>query len=529
MLSKLLSRFSFGRRAERLFAEQWVARGLESVAESDFGAARAAFESALSCDDRHLAAMVNLAHVLREHAGDYSRAAAHYRTALARDPGLADVQVQLGVCLYEMGDAKAALECFKNVLERNPDHRDAGQHALFAMNALPDVTPVDLFLAHREWARRHADPLVRLPRKRAQGHDRPLRVAYLSGDFRDHATLAFLEPLLANHSRVKFEVSCYSSSPVRDAATARLQRLAQHWHDVHGVDDASVAQRIYEHGTDVLVDLSGHTRDNRLLVLARKPAAVQLSWLGYLKSTGLAAVDFRISDAAADPVGLSDAVHAERVVRLAGLMWAFEPPKDAPDLAVRAPDARITFGSFNHPAKINDAVLSVWAQLLLRVSASKLIIAGIAEDCGRERIAASLRKNGVETARLYFSPRLPKQRFLELVSTTDVALDPFPYNGGATTCDCLWMGVPVVTLAGSHGFARSGASLLTGAGLAEWVASSVADYVDIAARMAQDRQELAALRGAMRQRLLASELCDVAAFARRFEDAVIEIWRGECT
>jgi predicted O-linked N-acetylglucosamine transferase (SPINDLY family) len=265
------------------------------------------------------------------------------------------------------------------------------------------------------------------------------------------------------------------------------------------------------------------------LVLARKPAAVQLSWLGYLKSTGLAAVDFRISDAAADPVGLSDAVHAERVVRLAGLMWAFEPPKDAPQLAVRAPDARITFGSFNHPAKINDAVLSVWAQLLLRVPTSKLIIAGIAEDCGRERIAASLQKNGVETARLYFYPRLPKQRFLELVATTDVALDPFPYNGGATTCDCLWMGVPVVTLAGSHGFARSGASLLAGAGLAEWVASSVADYVDIAARMAQDRQELAALRGVMRQRLLASELCDVAAFARRFEDAVIEIWRGECT
>ncbi len=528
MLAKLLALFSAGRNPEADFAGQWVERGLEAVAEGDFNAARAAFESALACDNRHLAAMVNLAHVLREHAGEYARAAAHYRVALGRDPGLNDVRVQLGVCLYELGDAAAALRCFEDVLERAPAHMDAGQHALFAMNAMSDIAPAELFVAHREWARRHADPVARLPRKTPRSPDRPLRLAYISGDFRDHATLAFIEPLLVNHNRAQFEVSCYSSSPVRDAATSRLQALAVQWHDVHGIDDASVAQRIYDSGTDVVVDLSGHTRDNRLLVLARKPAAVQLSWLGYLKTTGLAAVDCRISDVAADPVGLSDAAHAERVVRLPGPMWAFDPPADAPQVVPRAPDARIAFGSFNHPAKLNDGVLSVWAALLRAVPESKLIFAGVAEESGRERIAAALRRNGVEPARLYFHSRLPKRQFLELIGTTDVALDPFPYNGGATTCDCLWMGVPVVTLAGTHGFARSGASLLGGAGFPEWIASNPEEYVNIATGMARDPQARLLLRASLRGRVSASDLCDTVAFARRFEAAILDIWKGKC-
>jgi predicted O-linked N-acetylglucosamine transferase (SPINDLY family) len=294
------------------------------------------------------------------------------------------------------------------------------------------------------------------------------------------------------------------------------------------MDDASVAQRIHDNGTDVLVDLSGHTRDNRLLVLARKPAPVQLSWLGYLKTTGLAAIDYRFTDEAADPVGLSDAVHAERVVRLPGAMWAYSAHPDAPESAPRASDARISFGSFNHPAKLSEPVLALWASLLERVPSSKLVFAGVPEGPGRERIANVVRLAGVDPVRLKFHARLPRSEFWDLIADTDVALDPFPYNGGATTCDCLWMGVPVVSLAGAHGFARSGASVLASAGFPEWIAANRQEYLDKAAALAQDRAGLAVLRGGMRRRLAASTLFDAAGFARRFEHAIGELWRGEC-
>lgn len=526
MLLRLLSSLWPGRNAQTRFAQHWVERGLQALTGGDRGAARSAFESALACDSGHLAAMVNLGHVLRDHAGDYAQAAAHYRTALERDPALSDVRVQLGSCLYELGDAAAALQCFDEVLGREPGHMDAGQHALFVMNALAHITPAAMFLAHRQWARRHADPIVRLSEKprRAVG---PIRLAYLSGDFRDHATLAFLEPLLAQHDRERFEVSCYASSSVRDEGTRRLRSLEVQWHDVHGQDDASVARRIHADNVDVLVDLCGHTRDNRLLVFAYKPAPVQLSWLGYLKSSGVAAIGYRFSDATADPVGLSDAVHSERLVRLPGALWAFSPPPDVPEPVPREPDARITFGSFNHPAKLNESVLGLWASLLLRVPEGTLILAGLPEGPGRARIVAAMRAEGVQSARLEFHPRLPAGQFRDLIARTDVALDPFPYNGGATTCDCLWMGVPVITLAGHHGFARSGASLLVSAGFAHWIALSPDDYVNKALALARDRAGLAILRNTMRRRLGGSTLCDTAGFARRFEAAVAGIWRAQ--
>jgi predicted O-linked N-acetylglucosamine transferase (SPINDLY family) len=528
MLAKIFSRFWRNDDGGSRFADQWVGRGLEALGEGDAAAARAAFESALSCDDSHLAAMVNLGHVLREHAGEYALAATHYEAALVRDPALHDVRVQLGACMYELGDADAALRCFNAVLERDPGHIDAGQHALFSMNALSGVTPEQLFLAHRQWARRHADPLVRLPREAPRQSGGRIRLAYLSGDLRDHATLAFVEPLLAHHDRARFDIACYASSPVRDAATRRLSALDLRWHDVHGMDDASLAARIHADGVDVLVDLSGHTRDNRLLVFARKPAPVQVAWLGYLRTTGLAALDYRLSDAAADPVGLSDAVHSERVVRLPGALWAFSAHTDAPEPVPRTPDARISFGSFNHPAKLSEPVLSSWAALLLRVPSSKLVLAGVPPGPGRERIAAAMKKAGVDPVRLKFHARVPRREFWQLIADTDVALDPFPYNGGATTCDCLWQGVPVVTLAGDGGFARSGASLLKAAGFPEWIAASPEEYIDQAAGLSQDRAGLAELRSGLRGRLGVSALCDLPGFARRFEDAIIEIWRGEC-
>jgi predicted O-linked N-acetylglucosamine transferase (SPINDLY family) len=524
MLSRFWRRDDPGSR----FADQWVERGLEALAEGDAAAARAAFESALTCDSRHLAAMVNLGHVLREHAGDYALAAMHYRAALERNSGLNDVRVQLGSCAYELGDAREALRHFEEVLARDPSHIDAGQHALFAMNALPGLTPAEMFVAHRQWARRHADSITRLPHRSPAEREGRIRLAYLSGDFRDHATLAFVEPLLANHDRGRFDISCYSSSPVRDDATRRLGVLVPQWHDVHGMDDASVAARIRADGVDVLVDLSGHTRDNRLLVLARKPAPLQVSWLGYLRTSGLAAMDYRFSDAAAEPVGLSDAVHSEKLVRIPGALWAFSPRADAPAPVARAPDARISFGSFNHPAKLSEPVLAVWASLLSRLPSSKLILAGVPAGPGRERIAAAMKKGGVDPVRLKFHPRLPRAAFWDLIADTDVALDPFPYNGGATSCDCLWQGVPVVTLAGQGGFARSGATVLASAGFPEWIAESAEAYVSKAAGLAQDRAVLANLRQTMRGRLGGSVLCDVPGFARRFENAIAAIRSDAC-
>ena len=312
------------------------------------------------------------------------------------------------------------------------------------------------------------------------GASRRLRIGYVSADLREHATAGFIRPILTCHDRETFDVFCYNNSDEADALTQDMQRRAHRWRAITGMDDARAAQLIHADAIDILVDLSGHTRGNRLGVFARKPAPVQIGYLGYLNTSGMAAMDYRITDASADPPGASDRLHSETLLRLPQTLWCYQPPADAPSVA--SPPAQrngyITFGSFNHIAKLNERVLNLWAELLRRLPASRLRVMALPDEEAAARIRAAMEKRGIDAARIRTLPRLARGQYWGMFGEVDIALDPFPYTGGATTCDSLWMGLPVVTLAGSFGFGRSGTTVLANAGLADLVAVDERHYLD---------------------------------------------------
>ncbi len=501
--------------------------GVALCAQRDFAGARAAFIRALDLRSEFVAAQVNLGQLLQAEFRDYHAAAAHYRSALAFDPAQAQARNNLALALYERGLVAEAIACLREALQRAPGDALARQFMLFMSNALAQRDLDAWYREHRLWGQMHADPLPRYAHAPVRGARR-LRIGYVSADLREHATAAFVHPILARHDCDNFDVVCYSNSDESDAQTQAMRRLGHRWRGIAGMDDAQAAQLVHADAIDILVDLSGHTRGGRPGVFARKPAPVQISYLGYLNTTGMVAMDYRISDAIADPPGASERLHSERLLRLPQTLWCYEPPEDAPEIC--APPAQrnghITFGSFNHVAKLNDGVLELWGELLRRLPHAHLQLMALPDEETAQRIRAALEKQGIAAERMRTLPRLARAQYWQTLGEIDIALDPFPYTGGATSCDALWMGLPVVTLAGSFGFARTAATVLVNAGLAELVAQDAEQYLAIAQRLALDLPALAHLRSGMRARLARSPLLDGTGFVAALEGAYREAWRA---
>jgi len=355
-------------------------------------------------------------------------------------------------------------------------------------------------------------------------------VLALQGDFREHAAASFIEPILAAHDPAGFETYCYSSTEKIDATTARLRALATCWRDVRWQDDAAVARMVRADAIDILVDLSGHTSGNRLLVFARKPAPVQMAYLGYPATTGMSAMDYRLTDAIVDPPGAADGYYTERLLRLPHSLWCFRPPASMPEPgplpALRS--GRITFGSLNSMLKLTPQMIALWSRLILSVPGSRLLIAAVPEGEARARLSAEFARHGVPVQTLAFHAPMELERFWALHAEIDIALDAFPYNGGATTCAALWLGVPVVSLAGKLLWSRCGLSLLSGIGLQELVAHTEEEYLSIARRLAHERERLSQLRQQLRQRMRASALLDEAGFTRALEALYRGAWQQWC-
>jgi predicted O-linked N-acetylglucosamine transferase (SPINDLY family) len=353
-----------------------------------------------------------------------------------------------------------------------------------------------------------------------------VRIGYVSPDFRGHVIMYFFSPLLAFHDRSRFRIYCYADVDTPDATSRWVETMADSWVPSAGMSDAELAEKIVADGIDILVDLSGHTASNRLRLFTMKPAPVQVSWLGYPATTGLSAMDYRISDRVADPVGVTDRFHSETVIRLSGRFLCYCPdakPPDVSPLPARA-NGWVTFGSFNNLAKISPDVLSLWGKLLRSIPDARLFLKSryFADAVTRERCYAVLEAEGVDRGRIRLAPFVPGSHgHMASYAEMDISLDPFPYNGTTTTCESLWMGVPVITLAGGHHAARVGASLLTGIGMDELVASSREEYLGIAARLAGDVERLALLRKQLRQRVAQSPICDARGFARDMEEAFL--------
>jgi protein O-GlcNAc transferase len=341
-----------------------------------------------------------------------------------------------------------------------------------------------------------------------------------------------VEPLLRGHDRQKVEVFCYAEVTRPDSFTARLQGLADHWRVTVGLSDQRLAERIRTDGIDILVDLAGHTAGNRLPVFARKPAPVRVTWLGYPNTTGLKAIDYRLVDAVTDPDGEADAWASETLVRLEDGFVCYRGLRDGPELTPPPclKTGTVTFGSFNNPAKVSTATFDAWAKLLSRLPQARLLLKGMwfadASTCAL--FLARLGERGVAADRVELVTWLPAAEHLALYHRVDIALDPFPYNGTTTTCEALWMGVPVITLRGHRHAGRVGASLLTRIGLTDLIAHSIEEYVEIAVALAGNSGRLDDLRRALRPRMAASTICDERAFACKMEAAFRSMWQHWC-
>jgi predicted O-linked N-acetylglucosamine transferase (SPINDLY family) len=493
-------------------------------------AALTAFGQAVGLRPGMAEAHANLGNALKD-AGDLDQAIASLQRAIALAPGGAQAHNNLGNAFKEQGRLDEALACFRQAVALKPDFAAAGSNLLFTLHCHPDHDAAALLAESRRWARQFAAPLAAqvLPHPNDRTPDRRLRIGFLSPDLSDHPVGRLLVPLFSARDRRTSEFVVYSDVRRPDATTEKLRSLADVWNDTLGFSDARLAELVRHDAIDILVDTTLHTAHNRLLVFARKPAPVQVTMLGLPSTTGLETIDARLTDAHLDPPGLTDGDYSERSIRLPHCFWCYEPPEQAgrvralPAIAERV----VTFGCLNQLAKVSRPALRLWVEILRSLPGSRLVMHS-RPGSHLETIVALFEEAGVARDRLGFIAPVPLNDYYQLYHRLDLCLDPFPFSGGVTTMDGLWMGVPAVTLAGRTAVGRGGASLLANVGLPELVARTPEEYRAIAVRWASDRPALAALREGLRDRMMASALMDRSRYAKEVEAAFRRLWMDWC-
>jgi predicted O-linked N-acetylglucosamine transferase (SPINDLY family) len=535
-------------------ADCWNNLGVALEHTGELFQAEATYSLAVDLRPDYIDALNNLGNVLRR-LGRVEDAETMHRRALAVAPTNFVTHVCLGADALDKGDLDDALKHYWRAASLRPDDPAAHGDLLFWLLHHPRYSDQQIFEAHLKWAKRHCgagsgcgagfqpasgcgagfqpasgcgagfQPASLGGKERAGWKPAPqLRVGYVSPDFREHAVARFVEPVLANHDPAAVTSVCYSDVARPDAVTARMRAVAGEWHDTTHLSDDQLAEKIRGDRIDILVDLAGHMGGGRLRVFARRAAPVQATYLGYPHSTGVAEIDYRITDAASDPVGLTERFHVERLVRLEGCAWCYRPDEDSPGVtdlpAVK--NGFVTFGSFNRMAKITPAVAKVWARVLDAAASSRLLVLAAGGENNRP-VRRMLESAGVPGDRLELVPSGTRAEYLAHVARADVGLDPFPYNGMTTTCDLLWLGVPTVTLAGTSHRGRVGASLMGAVGLHDLIAADHDGYVGVAAELAGDVVRLRAIRATLRERMARSPLCDAQGLARQLEAAYVEM------
>lgn len=490
-----------------------------------------AYRVALELQPDLFPALQNLADILTAQ-GKMDEAESHYTRALALKPESDETRFKYGNLLFSLGRLDEAVANYRQALQINPDLWCARSNLLFTINYSPDYTPEEVFREHLEWGRCHAAPLKPSikSRRNARALEHKLRVGYVSADFRHHPVGYFFEPTLKHHDHDRLEVFCYSDVRTPDACTDRMRAYGGTWRDIVGQRDEAVAERIADDQIDILVDLSGHTAENRLMVFARKPAPIQVTWNGYPNTTGMAAMDYRITDAYADPPGMTEHLYTEQLVRLPEIYMAYQPPEKSPPVVPPPSLANgyVTFGSFNALAKVGRRVIAVWARILGVLPTARLVVLGAAEGQARARLLQAFAGHGIEPARIELIAKLPFEQFLEAHQQVDIALDPFPFNGAMTTCQTLWMGVPLITLAGRTHISRVGVSMLSNLGLQRLIARDEHEYASLAVALARDHEKLVEIRAGLRERMLASPNTDGARLTRFLEAEYARMWQEYC-
>jgi predicted O-linked N-acetylglucosamine transferase (SPINDLY family) len=476
----------------------------------------------------------NLGHALRDACRLEEAIAAYARALPPRpDPAWAESSIEQGHFLANRGRVLDAIACFCRAVAAQPDLARGWSNLVYALQFHPAYGAPALLAEHRRWEAHLVAPLglVVAPHANEPSPGRRLRIGYVSPDFRDHVVGHNLRPLFRRHDHRQFEVIVYADVPHPDGFTRDFQADADRWRNIAGWTDDAVARRIRDDGIDILVDLTLHMERNRLLVFARKPAPVQITFAGYPGTTGLSAIDYRLTDPYLDPTGTGTGTgcYAEESVRLPASFWCYEAkPDDPPVNPLPSRTAGfVTFGCLNHPAKVNPPVLALWARVLRGTGDSRLLLMSPAGP-HRDEVLRLLEAEGVAPGRVGFATRQRHRRYLELYHGIDLALDTLPYNGHTTSLDALWMGVPVVTLVGGTVVGRAGLSQLTNLGSTELVAATPDEFVRIAVALAGDRRRLESLRAGLRERMRGSPLMDAARFTRGIEAAYRTLWRRWC-
>ncbi len=485
--------------------------------------AESLLRQALASAPAHPRVHVNLGAVLY-HTRRFREAEQHFNRVIQLVPDDPPAWANLAMVQMALGDAEQALAHFRKALAQRPHYPMAHSNLLLAMQYSDQLSHAEILAQTRRYG--ETLPRIAAPPFRVHLPGRPLRVGYVSGDFRRHVVGLFLLPVFAHHDPVQVEIYAYSMVDVPDPMTQSLKRYSKRWTDIRAMNDAALARHIRSDKIDILVDLSGHTADNRLPVFAHRPAPIQVSWLGYPGCIGVPAITHRITDAVLDPV-TDPLVGTETPLRLPDGWFCYVPPPEWGGAWPVGPlpaskNGYITFGAFNNLAKVSASCLDLWARILTAVPGSRLCTRAKPFDdtSEQQRFKQAFDRRGVDPRRIQTLPYLPDpMQHLKVYDDIDIHLDSLPYSGGTTSCDALWMGAPVVTLSGDRPAARLGASVLTQLHLDDWIAHTPEQYVQIACAWASDPAKLGALRARLRERFRCSALHDAAQFTRNLEAA----------
>lgn len=464
-----------------------------------------------------------------------SEAVSSYKKALDLDPDHDFAHCNIGNILLKLGNRDEAILLYQRAMELKPHIHYYFSNLLLALHYSEHITPTEIYAQHKKWSEKYALPLKYLlePHTNDTSSSKKIRIGYVSPDFTRHPVSNFFEPLLASHDRSDFEIFCYSNVKRADIMTEHLKDMADNWRDIFNITDEDVAEMIRSDKIDILVDLAGHTAFNRMMLFARKPSPIQVTYLGYPNTTGLETMDYRITDSYADPPGKTEHLHSEELVRLPHSFLCYQPPENTPNIG-EPPSLKngyVTFGSFNNRSKITPDMVRVWAEIVNMIPDSRLIFKfNFSSDPLAQRFLwdildqANIPKNRVEL----YDNTLSKEAHLDLYNKVDIALDTFPYNGTTTTCEALWMGVPVITLHGEVHVSRVGLSILSTIGLTELVVGSKRDYIYKAVGLAADIEKRLYLRSNLQSLMRSSPLMDAKEFTQALEHEFRKMWTRWC-
>ena len=512
------------------FPKVYVSLGNALKQKGILGDAISAYRQAITFKPDYAEAYFDLGIALKE-IGQLDEAVAAFRQTIAINPNYVEAHTILGNALKDKGQLDEAIAAYRQAVALRPDFPEAHSSLILAMHYHPGYDAAAIAGELGRWNRRHAEPLRRFiqPHSNSRDPDRPLRIGYVSPDFHNHPVGHNLLALFDHHDRRQFEITCYANVLRPDAMTARFQQKSERWRDIAKISDEEATKMVRDDGIDILVDLALHTGGNRLLIFARKPAPVQVTYLGYPGSTGLSMIDYRLSDPYLDPPDTDLSCYSETTIRLPRASWCYPLHEQSPE--IRQPRdhsaGEITFGCLNNFCKVRTGALNLWIRLLAAMPKSRLILLANEGD-HRRQVGDLLEHHGIDRARLAFVSKLSWPEYMALYEQIDVALDPFPFGGGATTCDALWMGVPVVTLSAETAVGRGGGSILSNLGLTDLIAFTPDRYVQIATDLANDFDRLDLLRRTLRPRMRASPIMDGPGFARDIESAYRQMWRTWC-